>query len=226
MTIRPPLTLPPYTPTSWELRLPGYPVMTNSWRSASFPEVLGSMPSEARLQLVFENKTSDEALALLLPWKATGGGQWPLTTLPEEIAYGINDANFAKRLTETTWTIEAEPQKLSVKKGRFNITVDLVYELTFDSRYGPINPQTTLDENPVWLKFSNTLVTIALPTSLFRPPANRNASAVIEMNVSGEMIVSGTPVETVKIIPQIPAGPLVETDVSGDLTVAAVNPTL
>jgi hypothetical protein len=135
MTARAPLTLPPYTPTDWELRLPGYPVIGNRWRSTSLPDALGSIPSGAEWRLTYQNRTSDEALALLLPWRATGGGQWPLTPLPPETAYGVDDANFLKRLTGTTWTIAREPQKQAVKKGRFNVTIELIYELTFESNY-------------------------------------------------------------------------------------------
>jgi hypothetical protein len=135
-----PVTLPAYTPTDWELRLPGYPVIAGKWRSTAFPEALGSIPSEAQWKLIYENCTSAEALALLLPWRATGGGQWALSPLPLEVALGVDDADFRKRLTGTTWTIAREPQKESVKNGRFNVTIDLIYELTFASNYGPINP--------------------------------------------------------------------------------------
>jgi len=135
MIARAPLTLPPYTPTDWELRLPGYPIIGNRWRSTSLPDALGSIPSGAEWRLTYENRTSDETLALLLPWRATGGGQWPLTPLPLETAYGVDDAEFLKRLIGTTWTIAREPQKQAVKKGRFNITIELIYELTFESNY-------------------------------------------------------------------------------------------
>lgn len=137
-----PLTLPAYTPSSWELKLPDYPVITNNWRSSSFPELLGSLPSDAQWRLTFENQTNDEALALLQPWNATGGGQWPLTVLPEEIAGGVDNENFKKRLTGTTWTMAQKPKMDCVKNGRFNVTVDLVHELTFESSYGPRNPLT------------------------------------------------------------------------------------
>lgn len=143
MTIICPLTLPARTPSSWELRLPGYPVITNNWRSASFPDLLGSLPSEAEWSLTFENQTSDEALSLLLPWNATGGGQWPLAKLPDELAGGVDDEDFKQRLVGTTWTIAQKPRKESVKNGRFNVTVDLVYELTLESHYGPRNPMPT-----------------------------------------------------------------------------------
>lgn len=127
------ITLPAYTPSSWELRLPDYPIITNTWRSSSFPEILGNLPNGAEWRLKFENMDDAEALALLLPWRATGGGQWPLATLPAALAGGVDNVNFAKRLTGTPWAIAREPQKESVKKGRFNIAIDLVYELTFTS---------------------------------------------------------------------------------------------
>lgn len=138
------VTLPAYTPTRWELRLPDYPIITNSWRSSAFPEILGSLPNGSEWRLEFENMTSAEALALMLPWRATAGGQWALGFLPIELAGGCNSASFRKRLTGTTWSIASEPRKESVKNERFNISIDLIYELTFISTYGPTRP-TLLD---------------------------------------------------------------------------------
>jgi hypothetical protein len=163
MTLRLPLTLPPYTPTSWELKLPGYPVITGTWRSSSYPEILGSLPTDSEWSLRFENVTSDRALELMLPWRATGGGQWPLTSLPDELAGGVDDASFRKRLTGTIWTIADKPQKESVKNGRFNVTIRLIYELTFDSVYGPGNPVPPQDaKQPVRLNISNVLTVAGL----------------------------------------------------------------
>lgn len=133
-------TLPAYTPTNWELTLPGYPVITASFRSTSYPDILGSLPSESRWKLSYENMTGDEALALLLPWKATGCGIWPLGQLPAEVAGGVDDANFRKRLIDVAWAIEREPVMLSVKNGRFTVTIDLIHELTFQSAPAFENP--------------------------------------------------------------------------------------
>lgn len=152
-----PLTLPAYTPTRWELTLPDYPVIVSSFRSASFPEVLGSLPSDSRWKLYFDNMTSEETLALLLPWNATGMGMWPLTTLPDALAGGVNDIEFRKRLTGTTWTMEREPVKSSVKNNRFNVVIELIYELTFSSVYGPRRPDSALGTNPVLLNIGNTM---------------------------------------------------------------------
>jgi hypothetical protein len=129
------ITLPAYTPSRWTLRLPDYPILVNSWRSSAFPEILGSIPNGAEWQLIFENVSNDQALALLLPWRATGCGQWPLDPLPAALAGGVNNTAFAKRLTGTTWTIAREPRKESVKNGRFDVTIELVYELTMTSSY-------------------------------------------------------------------------------------------
>jgi hypothetical protein len=165
MTVRLPLTLPAYTPSSWELELPGYPVITGTWRSSAFPEILGSLPSDSRWRLRFENVTSEQALELLLPWRATGGGQWPLTSLPDELAGGVDDANFRKRLTGTTWTIAEKPRQEPVKNGRFNIAIVLVYELTLESIYGPSNPTAPrVTNNPLLLDLVSTLTIAALPT--------------------------------------------------------------
>ena len=165
MTVRLPLTLPAYTPSSWELELPGYPVITGTWRSSAFPEILGGLPSDSRWRLRFENVTSEQALELLLPWRATGGGQWPLTSLPEELAGGVDDVNFRKRLTGTTWTIAEKPRQEPVKNGRFNIAIVLVYELTLESIYGPNNPTAPrVTNNPLLLDLVSTLTIAALPT--------------------------------------------------------------
>lgn len=137
-------SLPAYVPTRWELRLPDYPIITNSWRSSAFPEILGSLPNGAEWRLEFDNRTDVEALALLLPWRATGGGQWPLGFMPLELADGCDDANFRKRLTGSTWLIASEPRKESVKNGRFNVRIDLVHELTFTTTYGPSRPTTPI----------------------------------------------------------------------------------
>lgn len=161
MTIRPPLTLPAYTPTSWELVLPGYPVIVGGFRSVSYPDILGSLPSESRWRLMFENMTNAEALALLLPWRATGGGRFPLTALPPELAYGVDDADFRKRLTGTTWTIEREPTKEPVKNGRFNVRLELIYELTLESLYGPRNPAVDAGANPVLMNLSGIMSAVA-----------------------------------------------------------------
>ena len=130
------VTLPAYTPTSWVLTLPKYPAIENVYRSAYFPDVLGSLPSDSRWKLVFENVSNAQALALLLPWRATGCGILPLSPLPAELAGGVDNADFRKRLTGTTWTIEKEPTLQPVKNNRFTVTVDLIYELTFASVYG------------------------------------------------------------------------------------------
>jgi hypothetical protein len=190
VTIRLPVSLPPYTPTDWELKLPGYPIIGGSWRSTSFPDALGSIPSEAELRLIYENRTSDEALALLLPWRATGGGQWSLTELPPEVAAGVNDAAFARRLIGTTWTVAREPQKQSVKNGRFTVTIDLVYELTFESRYGPINPVDDLGEQPVLLGITGLVIVAGLPSSMVVPIVTFPAGPVIELGATGALEVA------------------------------------
>jgi hypothetical protein len=136
------ISLPAYTPSRWSLRLPDYPIITNSWRSSAFPEILGSLPNGAKWRLEFDSMTNAETLALLLPWRATGGGQWPLSFMPLELAGGCDNANFKKRLTGSTWSIASEPRSDSVKNGRFNVRIDLVHELTFTSTYGPARPAT------------------------------------------------------------------------------------
>lgn len=128
-------SLPDYPPTRWELVLPDYPVILSEFRSAFFPELLGSLPGDSRWKLYFDNVTGSQALNLMLPWRATGMGLWPLGQLPNSMAAGIDDSNFRKRLMGTTWTMERMPQKESIKNGRFNVVIDLIYELTFTSFY-------------------------------------------------------------------------------------------
>jgi hypothetical protein len=221
VTIRLPVSLPPYTPTDWELKLPGYPIIGGSWRSTSFPDALGSIPSEAELRLIYENRTSDEALALLLPWRATGGGQWSLTELPPEVAFGVNDAAFRERLTGTSWTMAREPQKQSVKKGRFTVTIDLIYELTFESRYGPINPVDDLGEQPVLLRVTGLVIVAGLPSSMVVPIVTFPAGPVIELGVTGTLEVAGVDATLSVAVASFGADAVIELDVTGTLEVAA-----
>lgn len=187
MTTREPLTLPAYTPSYWELTLPGYPVIVGGFRSVSFPDLLGSLPSDSKWKLVFENMTNAEALALLLPWRATGCGMWPLTELPIEIAGGVDNASFRKRLTGTTWAIEREPVKESIKNGRFNVTIELVHELSFNSVYGPVDPETDISANPVLMNLFNVLTIAAIPTSLDKA-VRRDAALVLDLDLRADMI--------------------------------------
>lgn len=217
---RRPLTLPAITPTSWELKLPDYPVISNSWRSASFPELLGSLPSDAEWSLRFENMTAAEALALMLPWKATGGGQWPLTKLPDELAGGVDDADFRERLTGTTWTMARKPRKESVKRGRFNVTIDLVHELTFDSLYGFRN-LPTFDENPLRLRLPSTLVIAGVPTASERKINRWQVPEALALNLADGMAIAGVnPV--IDNTPRRSAADAVSLDLSSELTPIAV----
>jgi hypothetical protein len=128
------IPFPAYAPSRWELTLPGYRVIDNSWRSTHAPEILGSLPEGATLSLSYQNVGSVEALQLLLPWRASGGGQLPLDPLPAEVAAGIDDAAFAARLLDIaplSWVVAKEPSKDPVKNGRFNVDVELVSELRF-----------------------------------------------------------------------------------------------
>lgn len=192
-----PLTLPAYTPTRWELTLPDYPVIASSFRSASFPEVLGSLPSDSRWKLYFDNMTSEETLALLLPWNATGMGMWPLTTLPDALAGGVNDIEFRKRLTGTTWTIEREPVKSSVKNNRFNVVIELIYELTFSSVYGPRRPDSALGTNPVLLNIGNTMTVAGTLASVdpALPAIVTISGPALNLGLEWSLIDAGVPVD-------------------------------
>lgn len=192
-----PLTLPAYTPARWELVLPDYPVITSSFRSVSFPEVLGSLPSDSRWKLYFDNMSSEQALALLLPWRATGMGMWPLTTLPDALAGGVDSIEFRKRLTGTTWTIEKEPSMDSVKNNRFNIVIELIYELTFSSIYGPRRPDSALGTNPVLLNIGNAM-TVAGTLASIDPalPATITISGpALSLGLEWGLVDAGVPVD-------------------------------
>lgn len=217
---RRPLTLPAITPTSWELRLPDYPVISNSWRSVAFPELLGSLPSDAQWSLRFENVTTAEALALMLPWKATGGGQWPLTTLPDALAGGVDDTAFRKRLTGTTWTMASPPQKESVKNGRFNITIELVHELTFESLYA-FRSQPIFEESPLRLRLLSTLAIAGVPIAFQKTADIRQVSGVLDLNLPDGLTVAGAnPVPS--RVPRRDAAASLLLDLSTGLTPVAV----
>ena len=191
MTVQPPITLPPYTPTRWTLTLPDYPVITNSWRSWTFPEITGSLPSGAQWQLVYENMSDVETLALLLPWRATGGGQWPLTLLPAAVADGCDNESFRKRLTGTSWGMERKPRKESVKNGRFNVTIDLIHELTFTSIYGPSGSTFEPLEVPLRLNLFGVMSIAGLPVTTLREEARRDAGLVLDLDLSDGLDVAG-----------------------------------
>lgn len=224
MTQRP-ITLPPYTPSTWELRLPGYPVIINSWRSASFPELLGTLPSGAEWGMTFESRDDDEALALLLPWKASGCGLWPLTALPIELAGGVDDVDFRKRLTGTTWTMASEPRLEPVKNGRFNVTIELVYELAFDSVYGPGAPALPQTRgNPLRLNISTTLVVAGLPSTFLKIIDRRNATEVLALNLVDSLNAIAEPGSFQKKIVSRPADLVLGLDVATTLTVVGTVP--
>lgn len=191
-----PLTLPAYTPSRWELTLPGYPAIDSNFRSASFPELLGSLPSDSRWKLYFDNITSQEVLAILLLWRATGMGMWPLTALPETLAGGVNDEDFKKRLTGTTWSIEREPTKQLVKNNRFNVVIDLIHELTFSSIYGPRRKVFSANTSPLPLNISNTILITGIPTAISkaRPVTRSITGPVANLDISHQLTIAGLPV--------------------------------
>jgi len=220
-----PITLPPYTPSTWELRLPGYPVIVNSWRSASFPELLGALPSGAEWGMTFESRDDDEALALLLPWRASGCGLWPLTALPIELAGGVDDADFRKRLTGTTWTMASEPRLEPVKNGRFNVTIQLVYELAFDSVYGPGAPALPQTRgNPLRLNISTTLVVAGLPSAFLKIIDRRSATEVLALNLVDSLNAIAEPGIFQKKIVSRPAGLVLELGMATTLAVVGTVP--
>jgi hypothetical protein len=223
MTIRS-VTLPAITPTSWELRLPSYPVITNSWGSSAFPEILGSLPSDSQWRLFFENMSDSEALALLLPWRATGMGQWPLSVLPPEIAGGVDSESFRLRLTGTTWTMARAPKKDPVMRGRYNITIELVYELTLSSVYGPGNPvapKTT--DIPLRLMNSSVITVVAIPVTTTRAPRQRTASLLLGLASSQVLGVVSTTTTTSRLGRQREAQEVISLGASLQISVIATR---
>lgn len=216
---RRPLTLPALTPSAWELTLPDYPVISNDWGAASYPELLGSLPSGAEWSLTFENVTTAEAFALMLPWRATAGGLWPLTTLPDELAGGVDDAAFRKRLTSTTWTIARPPRQEQVKNGRFTVTIELVYELTFESLYGFRNPPV-FEENPLRLKLPSLLTVIGDSITYQKRVISSNVSGVLELDLTDGLTIAGAnPV--IDNVPRRGAADSLLLDLPAGLTVVA-----
>lgn len=123
---------PALRPTRWELQLPGYPVISGSWRSTEYPEILGSIPEGAALRLSYENILDDDALGLVLLWRATAGGRFELDPLPVEVAAGIDDTALADRILNVaplSWVVASEPRQDSVKAGRSSVEIELVSEL-------------------------------------------------------------------------------------------------
>lgn len=128
------IPFPAYRPTSWELQLPNYRVITNNWRATEAPEILGSLPEDARLRLRYENITDQQALELLLLWRATAGGYYPLDPLPAEVAAGINDAALANRIRSIaplSWVVADPPRQESIKNLRSGLDIELKSELRF-----------------------------------------------------------------------------------------------
>lgn len=128
------IPFPAYRPTSWELQLPNYRVITNSWRATEWPEILGSLPEDARLRLRYENIPDAEALELLLAWRAAAGGFYALDALPEEVAAGIDDVALANRILDVeplSWVMAGPPRQESVKNLRSTVDIELKTELRF-----------------------------------------------------------------------------------------------
>jgi hypothetical protein len=146
-----PADYPAYRPTQLSLTLGDYPVLVNTWRSVSSPELLGSLPVGAVLQLSYENVLDEEALALMTLWTSTAGGLDHLNPLPSEVAAGILDdaeteeAEAANELANKylldiaplVWVMNGQPRQESVKNGRSTVQVELVSELRLAPEFDP-----------------------------------------------------------------------------------------
>jgi hypothetical protein len=153
---------PPHKPTRVSLQLPNYRVLPNSWRSIEAPELLGNFPEGAILRLEYDNVKHDEALSLLLLSNATAGGKFAFNLLPAEIAAGIDDENFAKRILDIAplvWALNTAVDEESIKNKRSGIVVELVSELrltytvnTFPPELGGLGP-----EDFAWVRWNMSL---------------------------------------------------------------------
>jgi len=102
----------------------------------------------------------------------------------------VDDADFRKRLTGTTWTIAQPPRKESVKNGRFAVTIELVHELTFESLYGYRN-LPAFEDNPLRLRLPSTLAIAGVPLTCEKVVDSREASGVLELELEDELLIVG-----------------------------------
>lgn len=205
------IAFPAYRPSSWELQIPNYPVIANNWRSTELPEILGSLPEDSRLRLTYRNVSSAEALQLLLSWRASAGGFYPLSPLPAEIAAGIDNAAIAGQILNVgplVWVVAESPTKESIKNQRFTVNIELKTELRatsaspilpvapcpiidVDGGLGTIEPFSILFTIPFFLQVS------AAKKLDFNPPINISIDidspwTAIEKSCSTGSIVSQT----------------------------------
>jgi hypothetical protein len=214
------IPFPPYRPTSFELRLPGCPVITNNWRATEWPEILGNIAEGASLRLSYRNITDAEALELLLLWRATAGGRYPLNPLPAEVAAGINDAALADRILNIAplvWVPAGPPSQESVKRIRSGLEIELVSEL----RFSPVIalPSVTC---PAWA-FGGGPPPIP-PPEIDLPgvidPFGPNQICITSFSVERWQVSSGETIDTINWTPSSDGSNC--TTVTGDFVVAAL----
>ena len=136
------ISFPPYRPSSFELQLPGWPVIANNWRATELSEILGSLPEGASLRLSYRNIINTEALELLLLWRSTAGGRYPLNPLPAEVAAGVTSTALAARILSIqplAWAVARPPQQTSVKNTRSDVDIELISELQLASPATSLN---------------------------------------------------------------------------------------
>ena len=127
------IAYPAIRPTDLTLTLAQYPVATHGWQGVwEAPEIAGSLPVDAQLDLSYRNITTADAVALLTSWRASGSGLFKLNTLPVEVVAGVVNTALAAWIRQPTglvWTWAERPAHEAVKSRRATVAVRLTAEL-------------------------------------------------------------------------------------------------
>jgi len=127
------IAYPAIRPTDLTLLLAKQPIATHGWQGVwEAPEIAGSLPVDARLDLSYRNITTADATALLVCWRSSGSGFFNLNALPAEVVAGVVTADLAAWIREPpglVWAWAEPPQHQAVKAGRATVAARLVAEL-------------------------------------------------------------------------------------------------
>jgi hypothetical protein len=127
------IAYPTIRPTDLTLVLAKQPIATHGWQGVwEAPEIAGSLPVDARLDLSYQNITTADAVALLVCWRVSGSGFFPLNSLPAEVVAGVVNADLAAWIRQPPglkWTWAEVPSHQAVKAGRATVAVRLTAEL-------------------------------------------------------------------------------------------------
>ena len=127
------IAFPAIRPTDLTLTLAQYPVATHGWQGVwEAPEIAGSLPVDAQLDLSYRNITTADAVALLVCWRSSGSGLFKLNILPVEVVAGVVNTALAAWIRQPTglvWTWAERPAHEAVKSRRATVAVRLTAEL-------------------------------------------------------------------------------------------------